>query len=122
LNAALEAQKTKSIAPPAPVVAAPMPAITQAAPASASAFGMEMIALPRSASPDHISTRIPGLFLGWDGSTVFRFENGQIWEQAEPGAFETHLENAQVVIKKLTFGYLLTIPGHSETVFIRRLH
>ena len=120
LSASLEAGRAKSTAPSAPAVAAPV-AITQAAPASVSSFGIEMVA-PKSESPDHISTRIPGLFLGWDGSTVFRFENGQIWEQAEPGKFETHIENAQVVIKKLAFGYLLTIPGRSETVFIRRLH
>lgn len=125
LNTTLAADRTQSNAASVSATAAPVAApvaATQAAPASASSFGMEMVKSQRSQSPDQITTRIPGVFLGWNGNTVFRFENGQVWTQSGPGMFTTHLENAQVVIKKLAFGYLLTIQGQVETVFIRRIH
>jgi len=31
------------------------------------------------------------------------------------------MQNPEVVIKKLHFGYLLTLPGRGETVFVVRL-
>jgi hypothetical protein len=122
LNASLGAGLSKSVTPvaAAPVAAAPA-AVTQPAPSSAS-FGKEMLAPQDTASPEMITTRISGLFLGWRGDTVIKFDNGQVWQQSEPGIFDTRMQNPEVVIKKLRFGYLLTLPGRSETVFIRRVH
>lgn len=31
-----------------------------------------------------IKTRILGKFTGWDGHTIFRLENGQVWQQSGP--------------------------------------
>ncbi|MDE2345726.1 MAG: hypothetical protein KGL13_04585, partial [Gammaproteobacteria bacterium] len=72
--------------------------------------------------PSRIESHIAGHFTGWTGNTVFKLENGQIWKQAATGYFTNiDLDNPEVVIKKLTFGYLLTLPGHGETVFVRRV-
>jgi hypothetical protein len=72
--------------------------------------------------PTRIESRIAGLFTGWTGDTVFKLENGQIWQQAATGYYtDVKLDHPQVVIKKLTFGYLLTLPGHGQTVFVRRV-
>lgn len=97
----------------APVLAAPKPAAPDAS------FGSE--SLP-SAGPQEITSRYAGVLKGWTGNTVFTLENGQIWKQAGPG-YETdmRLDHPEVVIKKLAFGYLLTLPGHSETVFVKRV-
>ncbi|HEU5399303.1 MAG TPA: hypothetical protein VFV77_08465 [Gammaproteobacteria bacterium] len=89
--------------------------------ATAAAFGATMLA-PAAPEPTEIETRILGAFNGWSGNTVFRLENGQVWRQAEPGEFDVKLQDPAVVIKKLAFGYLLSIPGQSDTVFVRRIH
>ncbi|HSC47686.1 MAG TPA: hypothetical protein VLG68_06345 [Gammaproteobacteria bacterium] len=126
LNASLGAAMTKPAATPIPAAVATAPvALTRAAPAATTAaFGKEMLApLPQDAAvPDMLTARISGLFLGWRGETVFKLDNGQVWQQAEPGMFDTRMQNPEITIKKLRFGYLLTFPGRSETLLIRRLH
>jgi len=101
---------------------APLPAPVAAPSAStAAAFGAAMLA-PSTPEPKKIESRISGSFTGWSGKTLFRLENGQVWQQAEPGVFAAKMQDPTVVIKKLAFGYLLTIPGDSDTVFVRRIH
>lgn len=109
---------TNSAAPPAPPPAAQQPG----SPAIAD-FGAETIPHQENpAAPERIETRINGVFTGWDGNTVFKLENGQIWQQAGTGYFTSvKLDHPQVVIKKLAFGYLLTLPGQGETVFVKRI-
>jgi hypothetical protein len=35
----------------------------------------------KAGKADPVQTRIAGRFRGWDGKTLFRLENGQIWQQ-----------------------------------------
>ena len=115
--------------PTAPAVsaaaAAPVPA-TQLVPAASThsdaSFGQETLPPEERGEPKLIESRILGTFTGWNGRTTFTLENGQVWVQSGAGDFETHLENPAVVIKKLAFGYLLTIPGQGATVFVQRKH
>ena len=95
----------------------------RAAVTGAAGFGADTMA-PREnpATPERIETRIAGRFTGWTGNTVFKLENGQVWKQAGTGYFSNiELDHPQVIIKKLGFGYLLTLPGHGATVFVRRI-
>ena len=71
--------------------------------------------------PDNIHSTIQGKFTGWSGSTLFTLANGQVWQQSEPDDYSTVLMNPEVIIKKLNFGYLLTLPGHGQTVFVIRV-
>lgn len=115
-------------AAPAPV---PVPVIVPSAPQSAAAsstsatgtFGMDSMSPEQNTeTPKRIESRIVGEFNGWNGNTVFKLENGQVWQQAATGYYtDVRLENPPVVIKKLLFGYLLTLPGQGETVFVRRI-
>lgn len=95
----------------------------QAASSGVASFGAETMAPALNQNmPEHIETRIAGRFTGWDGNTIFKLENGQVWQQAGTGYFtNVTLDDPRVVIKKLRFGYLLTLPGHGETVFVRRI-
>jgi hypothetical protein len=106
--------------------AAPAPAAPAAVPAPAAAstgkFGQEMLAPDTHGAPNRIESRILGTFKGWNGRTTFKLENGQVWQQADSSTFDTTLQDPQVVIKSLGIGYLLTLPGHSATVFVRRVH
>lgn len=105
-----------TVASSAPV-AAPVPAA--ATHTADAAFGSEQ--LPEQGTLQ-IESRIDGVLKGWTGKAVFKLENGQVWEQAGPG-YETdiNLDHPRVVIKKLAFGYLLTLPGNSPTVFVKRI-
>ena len=114
-------------APVAQTVLVPAVAVAVTTPAPVAAtgtqarFGQEMLTPDQRGEPAVIETHILGHFTGWSGNTVFTLENGQVWQQASPGEFETHLDDPKVVIKKLGFGYLLTIPGQGATVFIKRI-
>ncbi len=125
LNRYMSTRAQAVFAPPvAQAVSSPAAAVPAAATRSAAAgFGADTMAPRESAdAPRHIETRIAGLFTGWTGDTVFPLENGQVWKQAASGYYtDTRLNHPRVVIKKLVFGYLLTLPGHSETVFVRRI-
>lgn len=125
LNAWLQAYVGERAPTPSAGVASPSLS-SSSAPAGVSAaagFGADTMA-PREnpATPERIETRIAGRFTGWTGNTVFKLENGQVWKQAATGYFTNiELDNPQVIIKKLGFGYLLTLPGHGATVFVRRI-
>lgn len=111
---------TVSAVPPAAAISPP---VSKAMTPAAAAFGAETMPRRESlATPERIETRMAGIFTGWSGNTVFTLENGQEWQQAGTGYFtNVRLDHPQVVIKKLGFGYLLTLPGHGETVFVRRI-
>jgi hypothetical protein len=104
------------------VTQAPM-TVPAVAAAGVAEFGADTMVHKESIQdPTRIESRIAGSFTGWTGETVFKLENGQVWKQAATGYFtNVQLDHPQVVIKKLSFGYLLTLPGHGETVFVRRI-
>lgn len=85
------------------------------------AFGLEQ-ARDVERTADSIRSRVPGLFLGWTGDTVFRLENGQVWEQAESGSFGVRLENPEVEISRGWFGgYFLAVEGLNRRVRVKRV-
>ncbi|MDE2070586.1 MAG: hypothetical protein KGJ04_04915 [Gammaproteobacteria bacterium] len=123
LNAWLN-QYVQERAGTSPAAAPPAPSPNaHAAVSGAAGFGADTMAPKENpAAPEHIETRIAGRFTGWTGNTVFKLENGQVWKQAGTGYFtDIELDHPQVIIKKLGFGYLLTLPGHGATVFVRRV-
>lgn len=48
-------------------------------PAAVEEFGAEQIIQ----SVDHLEARLVGDFDGWSGNTVFRLDNGQVWQQTK---------------------------------------
>lgn len=120
LTGYLRSQSPAAAAPatPAPVAAAPAPA--PAATTGTAAFGATMLKSTVD-EPGSIHTTIQGRFTGWSGSTLFKLANGQVWQQSGPGDYSTQMQDPEVVIKKLHFGYLLTLPGHGQTVFVSRV-
>lgn len=100
-----------------------LPTAPQAAASAVARFGADSITSKENpGATQSIETRIDGKFTGWTGNTVFKLENGQVWQQSGPGYYDNvQLNNPQVIIKQLAFGYLLTLPGHGETVFVQRI-
>jgi hypothetical protein len=110
---------SSSVAVPVVVPAAPTPAPVAAT--NANSFGGAMLTPAKRDEPKRIESTIPGHFTGWTGATVFTLANGQVWKQAESGYFQANLQDPTVVIKRLAFGYLLTLPGEGATVFVTRV-
>jgi len=52
-----------------------------------------------------IRHHIVGHFNGWTGKTVFRLDNGEIWQQRLESRYAISLENPEVEIKKNLLGF-----------------
>jgi hypothetical protein len=70
-----------------------------------------------------INSRIVGRFNGWDGETVFKLENGMIWEQVDDDKFYVkEIENPVVIIDPSMFGrWHLSIEGHDSECRVKRI-
>ena len=70
-----------------------------------------------------IVSRLNGTFSGWDGQTVFRLENGQLWAQASRKKFYTQeIQNPLVTIEPSMFGgWRLSVQGLDQDVRVRRI-
>jgi hypothetical protein len=70
-----------------------------------------------------ITSRIVGKFSGWDGQSVFRLENGMIWEQTDKDKFYIReVENPVAIIERGMFGiWRLHIEGHDSECRVKRI-
>ena len=126
--------------PPAPVAStetAPIPVsapiTTSAAPATEPApvtgvssyqdiFGLENQAAVKGVKK--ISSRIINDFDGWDGRTVFRLENGQVWVQKDVNSSLSWRGSSHPIatIKRKAFNsYLLKVEGVNKSVRVNRV-
>lgn len=65
-----------------------------------------------------IVARILPPFEGWDGKTLFRLDNGQVWRQRQPGRYRHQAgQDTEVRIRKNFFGfYVLTLESTGRSV------
>ena len=69
-----------------------------------------------------IRTRIVGDFNGWNGKTVFRLENGQVWQQRMDGRWQRRLKSPEVVISKNYLGFwMLRVLDGDRAVGVKRI-
>lgn len=70
-----------------------------------------------------IQSRIVGSFNGWDGKTIFKLENGMIWEQDDKDKFYIReVQNPVVNIKPGMWGsWHLSIEGYSSKCRVERI-
>ena len=68
-------------------------------------------------------THLIGSFSGWSGSTQFELNNGQVWKQAESGAYSCPtIDNPKVTIKPMILGsWLMYVQGCNESVRVERV-
>lgn len=72
---------------------------------------------------DSINARLVGDFRGWGGGTVFKLDNGQVWEQTDDSELTVgRLSNPRVTISRGLLGaYYLSVEGVRDTVTVRRI-
>ena len=78
---------------------------------------------PRSAAvtASVIESKIDGTFEGWDGDTIVKLLNGQIWQQADIQFSYSYKYMPKVLIYRSGAGYKMKIDGIGRTVRVTRL-
>jgi hypothetical protein len=73
--------------------------------------------------PDNsvIETRIDGEFQCWDGETVFKMLNGQIWQQSSYAYKYCYKYSPAVLIYKAGNTYKMKVDGVDGEISVRRL-
>jgi len=68
-----------------------------------------------------VESTISGEFHGWDGETIFKFDNGQIWQQAEYSYTYSYSYRPSVTIYATSAGCKMKVEDEGETILVRRL-
>jgi len=68
-----------------------------------------------------VETRIDGEFTGWDGETVFRLANGQIWQQASYDYEYHYAYSPEVIIVRTNGRYMMQVEGVDDPIRVIRL-
>jgi hypothetical protein len=68
-----------------------------------------------------IESTLGGEFNGWDGDTIFKLDNGQIWEQAEYSYMYSYSFRPEVTIYQVTAGCRMKVEGEDEDILVRRI-
>src|SRR6267142_3268859 len=74
-----------------------------------------------TAADEVIVAHLIGNFTGWGGSTRFKLDNGQVWEQVDDATLTMgSIPHPKVTISKGTFNaHYLAVEGVSDTVSVR---
>jgi hypothetical protein len=70
---------------------------------------------------DVIESQIDGEFHGWDGETIFKLTNGQIWQQAQYDYEYEYAYRPEVTIYKTTGGYKMKVEDMEDTIYVKRI-
>ncbi|WHZ19607.1 MAG: hypothetical protein OJF55_001756 [Rhodanobacteraceae bacterium] len=78
---------------------------------------------PDNQPRDKFSTHMVGHFNGWSGESTFTLDNGQVWKQAESGAYSCPgIDNPEVTIKPMILGsWLMYVQGCNQSVRVERV-
>jgi hypothetical protein len=68
-----------------------------------------------------VESNIDGDFNGWEGETVFKLDNGQIWEQAEYSYTYSYSYRPEVTIYQAGGGCRMKVEDEDETIMVRRI-
>lgn len=68
-----------------------------------------------------IESRIDGEFNGWEGETVFKLQNGQVWQQASYAYRYHYVYAPKVLIYASGSGYTMKVDGVDQSIAVKRL-
>ncbi len=77
--------------------------------------------IPRSQSPAVIESQIDGDFKGWEGETIYKLLNGQIWQQASYHYHYHYAYSPKVLIYPSEGGYKMKVEGDNDEPIAVRL-
>lgn len=70
---------------------------------------------------DIVETQIAGAFTGWEGETIFKLSNGQIWQQSSYAYRYHYAYMPKVFIFKSNGGYQMQVEGIDQRIRVVRL-
>jgi len=68
-----------------------------------------------------IETSINGDFNGWDGETIWKLDNGQIWQQAEYSYTYSYAYHPEVTIYETSAGCKMKVEDEEEPILVTRI-
>jgi hypothetical protein len=77
--------------------------------------------LPRGPAGDVIESQVDGEFEGWEGETIVRLMNGQIWQQIEYHYNYHYAYDPRVIVYGSGGGYKMKVGGTDQAVGVARL-
>jgi len=77
--------------------------------------------LPRSSCVPAVESAITGEVHGWDGETIFKLDNGQIWQQAEYDYTYFYEYHPDVTIYETSGGCRMKVEDEDETLIVKRI-
>jgi hypothetical protein len=75
----------------------------------------------RSSCSPAIESSISGEIEGWSGDTIFKLNNGQIWQQASYDYTYFYAYQPDVTIYQTSAGCLLKVEDETDTVLVKRI-
>jgi hypothetical protein len=75
----------------------------------------------RSSCSPAIGSSITGEVEGWSGETIFKLDNGQIWQQAESDYTYFYEYHPDVTIYETSAGCRMKVEDQEETVLVKRI-
>ena len=72
-------------------------------------------------TPNVIETQIDDDFEGWDGETIFKLSNGQVWQQAAYAYTYHYAYRPKVLIYLSGSAYRMKVDGVDSTILVKRL-
>ncbi len=73
-------------------------------------------------TPAVIESKIDGEFQGWDGETIFKLVNCQIWQQSSYHYYYHYAYMPRVTIYRTDGGYKMKVDGVDPSIYVRRNH
>jgi hypothetical protein len=68
-----------------------------------------------------IESRIDGTFEGWDGETIFKLKNGQIWQQASYSYHYHYAYQPKVLIYKSSGGWKMKVGNIKQSITVKQI-
>src|SRR6266446_5818104 len=68
-----------------------------------------------------IESTIAGDFNGWEGETIFKLDNGEIWQQAEYAYMYSYSYRPEVTIYHTGGGCRMKVEDEDETILVKRI-
>ena len=75
----------------------------------------------RSSCSPAVESTISGEIEGWDGDTIFKLDNGQIWQQAAYDYTYFYAYRPEVTIYQASAGCRMKVEDETETVLVKRI-
>ena len=87
--------------------------------------GSSRPAPPAAATPAQtasaIETQVDGEFSGWEGETIVKLMNGQIWQQSEYHYHYHYAYMPKVLLYRSSGGYKMKVEGVERAIGVQRL-